>query len=66
MQSIHGLDIPICLADLATPKKMALLVYDMQAGICRQVESERVTAAAGAVLGGFAALVATVALVAAA
>ena len=50
MQSIHGLDIPISLADLATPEKMALLVYDMQVGICRQVESERVKAAAGAVL----------------
>jgi len=50
MQSIHGLDIPISLADLATPEKMALLVYDMQVGICRQVESDRVKAAAGAVL----------------
>ena len=50
MQSIHGLDIPTSLADLATPEKMALLVYDMQVGICRQVESERVKAAAGAVL----------------
>ena len=50
MPSIHGLDIPTGLADLATPEKMALLVYDMQVGICRQKESERVQAAAGAVL----------------
>ena len=50
MQSIHGLDIPTSLADLATPQKMALLVYDMQVGICRQVESDRVKEAAGAVL----------------
>ena len=50
MQSIHGLNIPTSLADLATPEKMALLVYDMQVGICRQVESDRVKAAAGAVL----------------
>jgi len=50
MQSIHGLDIPAGLADLAHPEKMALLVYDMQVGICRQVESERVKAGAGAVV----------------
>ena len=50
MQSIYGLDIPTSLADLATPERMALLAYDMQVGICRQVESDRVKAAAGAVL----------------
>jgi biuret amidohydrolase len=50
MQSIHGLDIPNSLADLATPERMALLVYDMQVGICRQVESEHVKKRAGVML----------------
>jgi nicotinamidase-related amidase len=50
MKSINRLDIPTTLADLATPEKMALLVYDMQVGICRQVESEAVKSAAGTII----------------
>lgn len=50
MKSINGLDIPTSLADLATPAKMALLVYDMQVGICSQVESEGVKEAIATLL----------------
>ena len=45
MRSINGLEIPGSLADVATPASMALLVYDMQVGICNQVESANVKAA---------------------
>ena len=35
---MHGsLQVPTCLADMADPKRTALLVYDMQVGIARQV-----------------------------
>ena len=35
----HGtLKIPTCLADMANPKRTALLIYDMQVGIVRQVK----------------------------
>jgi nicotinamidase-related amidase len=45
MRSINGLEIPSNLADVAGPAAMAVLVYDMQAGICSQVESEAVKSA---------------------
>ena len=38
MQRINGLDIPQTLADLIDPAKTALLIYDMQVGICSQVD----------------------------
>jgi nicotinamidase-related amidase len=37
MQTIHGLPIPTSLAEACDPRRMALLIYDMQVGICRQV-----------------------------
>jgi nicotinamidase-related amidase len=37
MQHVYGLNIPTSLADLVEPKSCALLVYDMQVGICRQI-----------------------------
>lgn len=37
MQRAFGLDIPITLDDVCDPKLMALLVYDMQVGILRQL-----------------------------
>jgi hypothetical protein len=37
MQQAFGLDIPTTLADVCDPKSMALLVYDMQVGILRQL-----------------------------
>jgi nicotinamidase-related amidase len=33
----HGLEIPSSLKDWCDPERMALVVYDMQVGICRQV-----------------------------
>lgn len=50
MRSVDGLNIPASLADVATPETMALLVYDMQAGVCAQIESEAVKSATGALL----------------
>jgi nicotinamidase-related amidase len=49
-RSVNGLEIPSTLADIANPASMALLVYDMQVGICSQVESEAVKSAAAALL----------------
>jgi biuret amidohydrolase len=37
MKTIYGLEIPATLEDLCNPRSMALLVYDMQAGIARQI-----------------------------
>src|SRR5216684_6643635 len=37
MQHVYGLNIPSNLSDLVEPKSCALLVYDMQVGICRQI-----------------------------
>jgi nicotinamidase-related amidase len=45
MKSVNSLEIPTSLADIATPERMGLLVYDMQVGICSQVESKEVKTA---------------------
>jgi nicotinamidase-related amidase len=37
MQHVYGLNIPSSLSDLIEPKSCALLIYDMQVGICRQI-----------------------------
>lgn len=37
MQTTFGLDIPMSLEDVCNPQKMALLVYDMQVGIAKQL-----------------------------
>ncbi len=37
MQRAFGLDIPQTLDDLCDPKRLALIVYDMQAGIVNQI-----------------------------
>ncbi len=50
MRSINGLEIPGSVADVAAPASMALLVYDMQVGICSQVESANVKAAISTLL----------------
>jgi nicotinamidase-related amidase len=39
MKHIHGLAIPTTLQDLCNPQRMALLVYDMQVGICNQIKT---------------------------
>ena len=38
MQEIHGLQVPQALDDICQPKHMALIVYDMQVGIVRQLK----------------------------
>jgi nicotinamidase-related amidase len=44
MTTVDGLDLPRTLEELAQPTRTALLVYDMQVGICRQVESAAIIA----------------------
>src|SRR5262245_26777382 len=39
MKHTHGLAIPTTLQDACHPQRMALLVYDMQVGICSQVKT---------------------------
>jgi biuret amidohydrolase len=37
VQHAHGLDIPRSLEDVCDPRRLALIVYDMQIGILRQI-----------------------------
>jgi biuret amidohydrolase len=37
MQTIHGLPIAASLEEACYPRRLALLIYDMQVGICQQV-----------------------------
>ncbi|RUT99176.1 cysteine hydrolase [Mesorhizobium sp. USDA-HM6] len=37
IRSSEGIEIPASLAEWCDPRRMALVVYDMQVGICRQV-----------------------------
>lgn len=39
MQRVFGLDIPQALEDVCDPARLALIVYDMQVGIVRQIEN---------------------------
>src|SRR5262245_27877115 len=39
MQRIAGLDIPQTLDEACDPRRMALIVYDMQVGILQQLKS---------------------------
>jgi nicotinamidase-related amidase len=39
MQRAFGLDIPLTLVDVCDPKRLALVVYDMQVGIVNQIEN---------------------------
>jgi biuret amidohydrolase len=44
MKSVHGLSIPQTLEELCDPQRVALLVYDMQAGILSQIKNpEQIT-----------------------
>ena len=45
MKQAFGLDIPTTLEDICDPKLMALLVYDMQVGILKQLPSASETIA---------------------
>jgi biuret amidohydrolase len=59
MQRAYGLDIPLSLDDLCDPRRMALIVYDMQVGIVSQISdgtriSQRVVEVINAArVGGF-------------
>jgi biuret amidohydrolase len=45
MEQLHGLPIPRSLEEACDPRRLALVVYDMQAGILRQIaDRERVVA----------------------
>ena len=51
MKHIHGLAIPTTLDDVCDPRRMALLVYDMQVGIRNQIETgNQIVAQVGRVL----------------
>ncbi len=51
MDQLRGLDVPSTLADACRHERLALVVYDMQAGILGQIEDrERVIARVGEVL----------------
>ncbi|HLZ06891.1 MAG TPA: cysteine hydrolase [Bradyrhizobium sp.] len=39
MKRVHGLDIPQSLEDVCDPQHLALVVYDMQVGILRQIKN---------------------------
>jgi nicotinamidase-related amidase len=39
MQRAFGLEIPRTLEDICDPKRLALIVYDMQVGIVKQIEN---------------------------
>jgi len=39
MQSFQGLNVPQSLAEIADPRRTALIVYDMQVGILRQLKN---------------------------
>ncbi len=39
MQRAFGLDIPQTLEDVCDPARLALVVYDMQVGIVKQIEN---------------------------
>lgn len=42
MKHIYGLDIPQTLEDACDPQRMALVVYDMQVGILKQIKDPHV------------------------
>ena len=51
MEHAYGLDIPRTLEEVCDPRRMALLVYDMQIGILSQVkDSDRIIASVSRVL----------------
>ncbi len=44
MKRINGFDLPMSMQEWVDPSRTALLIYDMQIGICGQVESHTVIA----------------------
>jgi biuret amidohydrolase len=45
MKQIHGLEIPQTLDDVCDPTRLALVVYDMQIGILKQIKNPEVIVA---------------------
>ena len=45
MKSAYGLEIPETIRELVNPKQCALIVYDMQIGIVRQIKDGAATTA---------------------
>lgn len=45
MKRIHGLDIPQTLEEICDPQRLALVVYDMQIGILKQIKNPEVIVA---------------------
>jgi hypothetical protein len=45
MKSAYGLEIPETIRELVNPKQCALIVYDMQIGIVRQIKDGATTTA---------------------
>jgi biuret amidohydrolase len=39
VEHAHGLEIPVTLEDACDPSRLALIVYDMQVGVVRQIEA---------------------------
>jgi len=51
IRSITGIEVPQTLSEWCDPHRMALLIYDMQVGICRQIpDAQAVIERAGIVL----------------
>jgi biuret amidohydrolase len=51
VKAINGLNIPTLTDDLFEPSRLALIVYDMQVGIRRQIaDGDRIVATAGRIL----------------
>jgi len=51
MKRVHGLDIPQTLEDICDPERLALVVYDMQIGILKQIrDPEKIVAKVARVL----------------
>jgi biuret amidohydrolase len=51
VKAINGLNIPTLTDDLFDPSRLALIVYDMQVGIRRQIaDGDRIVATAGRIL----------------
>jgi nicotinamidase-related amidase len=45
MKRIHGLDLPQTLEEVCDPQRLALVVYDMQIGILKQIKNPEVIVA---------------------
>ena len=42
MRRAFGLEIPLTLEDICDPTRLALVVYDMQVGIVKQIDNDKI------------------------